>query len=312
MNYKYTVDQKLKLIDKFINICKINNLNCIHKLCELKENYFLNKDTVDYLDILYSFSVVFTEFEKQYIGTVYDYTYYSKCRLFCSIIAGNGGDDANDLSKDIFLLYRSYFSKYNCVVDFCVNKLFIEINNYYVYCKMLFLDNKIYKIIRISPFTNKKQTSFVKVHFYETYEEILNRDFKDNEIIFTCSKSSGAGGQHVNKTESKVQVTHLLSGISVVCADTRSQLKNRELAVIKLRDKINSSNQIKLAIEKQENYAHCFKISWFNFDRIINLHKEHFIKDNSINMKLKVKSIASINLTKIYESYFLFLLDNKD
>ena len=308
-NYKLQVLENLNLLDFIENKIKKFTNNLFKEFNLIKEDaYFIFKNDYDneslYIDMFYRINKFLIDFEKEYIYVNYDINFYKKCRMCCNVIVGNGGDDAYDLALNLFELYCTYFDKLGCLKFFCKQKLFIEINDPLIYCKMLFIDNCVYKFIRISPYCNKKQTSFVKIHFYEIYLHHIYKIMEKDDIIYQVSKASGAGGQHVNKTESKVKAIHKDSGIFVVCSETRSQIKNREIAFQKLQEKIKNLFELKKKIEKQENYSNLFKISWANFRRIINLHKENFIKDNISNVKFRIKNFDNINLLSLHNKCF--------
>ena len=313
MSYKNLLEEKIATIDKIIDITQKHNFKCYKNFLDIREEYFfLNANDQNnesaFLDLFYRLNSELLTFEKEYLFLNFNINYYKKCRLFCNIIAGNGGDDAWDICYNMFNLYKLYFNHLGCLKSFNQEKLTLEIKDVFVFCRMLIVDNLVYKIIRISPFCNKKQTSFIKVHFYEVCSVEACTELKDHEIIVNTCKSSGAGGQHVNTTESKVKITHKDTGISVVCAETRSQIQNRELAMQYLKEKINNMHKLKKMIEKRENYTNLFKISWFNFDCIINLHKENFIKNNRLNLKLKIKNFEDINLYKLHNQSFYIII----
>ena len=313
MNYKNLVYEKIQTVEKIISIAKTNNFKCFKNLLEIKEQwFFLNANDSNnesaFIDLFYRLNNELLAFETEYVILSFNTNYYRKCKLFCSIIAGNGGNDATDICYNMFNLYKLYFNQIGCLKSFNQEKLTLEINNVYFFCKMLMVDNLVYKIIRISPFCNKKQTSSVKVHFYEVCYVNYCENFKQNEIVVSVCKSSGAGGQHVNTTESKVKITHKHTGISVVCSQTRSQIQNKNIAIKYLREKINKMYELRKMIEKKQNYTSFFKISWFNFDRIINLHREGFVKDNNYNFKLKIKNFEDINLFKIHNQCFYSII----
>ena len=304
---KYLLDKNIEKVNKVIAICDKYNIVLSKQFREVLESYFIIKSDKlieDHIDIIYVLQDLLDKFEKEFIKKKYNLEYYNQCKLFCTFIVGNGGNDAKELTSLLFEIYKLYFSKLNCLKSYNNTNNTIELNNPILFCKMIMVDNIRYKIIRVSPFCNKKQTSFVKVHFYEIFDKQIDIEIKDSDIVINVCKASGAGGQHVNKTSSKVQITHKCTGIRISCSDTRSQIKNREIAIQKLKTKIIETNKLQQMIEKKENYTHLFKISWANFDCIINLFKDNFVKDGRNNNKMRIKNIEYIDLYKLHYEYF--------
>ena len=290
-------------ISNLIKICTKHKINNLKMLSEIKKEIILSDNYEDQLNIIYDYNSVKEKVLKEYITKKYDIEYYLQCKLYCTIILGTGGNDAKDLTERIFNLYKSYFEKLKCINSVNNTTLTIELNNVYLFCKMLEVDHITYKVIRFSPFNNKRQTSFLKTHFYEIYENELETEINNNDIVIQISKSSGSGGQHVNKTESKVKIIHKKTGINVTCSKTRSQVKNKEIALIELKKRIKEIKDLQIEYKKKKDYINFFKISWSNFTCIINLTQDSFIKYSKFNFKQKIKSITCINLHKMHNSF---------
>ena len=101
-------------------------------------------------------------------------------------------------------------------------------------------ENGVHRLVRVSPFdaSGRRQTSFASVEVMPEFNDDGSIEIKDEDIEVTTHKSSGAGGQHINKTESAVRITHLPTGIVVGCQTERSQLQNKETALKMLKSKL--------------------------------------------------------------------------
>ena len=292
--------------------------------CELKKQYsdnieniyFLkqfdgNDDMVTLLDVLYSSYDVYNQIEEEYLRRNCD-SDLERSRLYCTFIAGMGGLDCDELAQFFYQLYKDFFTKSNVIKSYDDSKLTIELNDHIFYSKMLITNDLIYKVIRISPFSKKKQTSYIKIHFYHINNHLNSIEINDSDLEYFISKSSGPGGQHANKTESKVRVVHKPTMISVVCSETRSQISNKTIALDRLRAKISEMYRIKKLLESQKSYNELAMISWSNFDRIVNLHKDQFVKDAKYNIKISIQKFNDINLGELCDLYFHnYLLDLK-
>ncbi|AOP70363.1 Peptide chain release factor 2 [bacterium AB1] len=221
-------------------------------------------------------------------------------KIKLQIICGNGGKDTEDLSNSFFKLYLNFFknNNFNIISYNLVEKSILFSTQYYQY----YIDNEniIYKIIRISPFCGKKQTSFLKtlfqIHQVETKYTLNKKD-----IIIEAKHSTGAGGQHANKTKSAVKITHKIFNISIEIEETRSFVQNLKIAIKKMEEKIQKIKLDRDNNKKNNSYKEANKISWSHFDRLINLHQNKYISlyvENKI-IKYHIKNISEIPLDKI-------------
>ena len=206
--------------------------------------------------------------------------------VFIEVHAGVGGDDARELAE---ILFKSYIE---LLKD---NKVQIIENGKDTGCPgigtgilkasipfyELMGEHGIHRIVRVNK--GKKQTSFVSVTLlpmiHKKTAQILDKDLS----IKTC-KASGAGGQHVNKTESAVIVTHIPSGITVKCQSEKSQHSNKQIAI----DIISSKLEQKMQIEhdRMKNMVNKMDISWGNHFRNYSLYAPKLIQDNRVNIKI--------------------------
>jgi peptide chain release factor 2 len=146
----------------------------------------------------------------------------------------------------------------------------------------------IHRLVRISPFdaNKRRHTSFAAVLIYPEIQDDIIVEIKDEDLRIDTYRSSGAGGQHVNKVSSAVRITHLPTGIIVACQSERSQLRNRELAMKIVRSRIYD-----LMLKSREKKLDDFKgykkeISWGNQIRSYTLQPYRLVKDHRTNVEV--------------------------
>jgi len=140
----------------------------------------------------------------------------------------------------------------------------------------------VHRLVRISPydFQARRHTSFASVDVYPEIDDEVKIDVDDKDLRIDTYRSSGAGGQHVNKTESAVRITHLPSGIVVSCQNERSQIKNRAMAMKILRSRLYDREMQKRAAEQAEREGKKKDIAWGSQIRSYVLHPYRMVKDH--------------------------------
>ncbi len=183
---------------------------------------------------------------------------YDKCNAILKLSAGAGGTEACDWCSMLYRMYTRWAERHGFTVEVLdlldgdeagIKSVTFQINglNAYGYLKS---ERGVHRLVRISPFNaqGKRQTSFVSNDVMPDIEEDLDIEVRPDEIRVDTYRSSGAGGQHINKTSSAIRITHYETGIVVTCQNERSQFQNKDKAMQMLKAKL-------LMLKMEENEA---------------------------------------------------------
>ena len=165
-------------------------------------------------------------------------------------------------------------------------------------------ESGIHRLVRISPFDSNKRrhTSFASIWIYPEVDEKIDVEINDSDLRIDTYRASGAGGQHVNKTDSAVRITHLPTKIVVQCQSDRSQHKNRSNAMAMLRSRLYELELQKRKNEENKINSEKKDIGWGNQIRSYVLHPYKLIKDSRTNYETsKVKDVLDGKIDKFLE-----------
>jgi len=316
---KILLKEKAQIQDK-INI--FENLN--KRFYELLEWYKLYKEEENlevfqaFLEELSFFEKLFkTEETKLFLSEEYD-----QFSAILSIHAGTGGTDAQDFAYMLLRMYVKWAEKKGYkvkIVDTLPGEeagiknavLLIEGKGAYGYLKG---EKGIHRLIRISPFNanSKRHTSFVSITVIPEIEEEIEVEIKPEDLKIETMRASGHGGQHVNKTETAVRITHIPTGIVVTCQNERSQYLNKMTALKILKSKLYQLEKQKIEQKKENLIGEKKEISWGNQIRTYTLHPYKIIKDHRTQFEsYKVEEVLNGELDDFIREYLLWRAKQK-
>ncbi len=234
---------------------------------------------------------------------------------FLTIHAGAGGLDACDWVRMLVRLYLRYAERNNFksrMIDSTENEggiksATLEIEGDYAF-GYLKGENGIHRLVRISPFDSNKRrhTSFASVYVSPVIDQSISIDVKPEDIRIDTYRSSGAGGQHVNKTDSAVRITHLATGITIQCQNERSQHKNKSMAMKVLNSRLYEYYQQQQQEEADKQSLEKRDIAWGNQIRSYIFHPYSLVKDHRTNAQMgNVQAVMDGDISNFIEEYLV-------
>ncbi len=213
-----------------------------------------------------------------------------------SIHAGSGGVDAQDWAEMLLRMYLRWAEHHHFrteVYDYSegeeagVKSVTIEISGRYAY-GYLRSEAGTHRLIRLSPFdaAHRRHTSFAKVEIIPDIENTIEINIRPEDLEVDTYRSTGAGGQHVNKTDSAVRIRHIPSGIVVTCQNERSQIQNREVAMKLLRARLYELEQRKQEEETARLKGEHVQADFGTQIRSVTIHPYTIVKDHRTNYEM--------------------------
>ena len=307
-----TVMKKISFLEKDIALRK----NLVQKAEDVEVLFeFLNENQVEEKEVkkeLKIFSNLLKEFELKLIlngeNDIND--------AIITIHPGAGGTESQDWAEMLYRMYSMWAEskgfKFN-VIDFQngdeagLKDCTVEISGDYAY-GLLQAEIGIHRLVRISPFdsNSRRHTSFDSVSVSPSVNEDIDIEINQKDLRIDTFRSSGAGGQHVNKTDSAIRITHIPSGIVTQCQTQRSQHKNKEQALKVLKSKLFQLEVEKQLLNKKELEGEKKDIGWGSQIRSYVFHPYNMIKDHRTKHEVgNIKSVMDGNIDDFIYSYLL-------
>ncbi len=229
---------------------------------------------------------------------------------------GAGGVESQDWANMLFRMYSKWIKdnnfnskimEYQAGEESGLKDVVLEIKGEYVY-GLLKSEMGVHRLVRISPFdsNSRRHTSFASVFIYPILDNDIEININENEIRIDTYRASGAGGQHVNKTDSAVRITHLETGIVVQCQNQRSQLKNKNTALKLLKSKLYKMklDEIDKNLDTKNNAKK--DIAWGSQIRSYIFHPYNLVKDHRTkNETSNINAVMDGEINSFIKSYLL-------
>ena len=303
-----------KEIEFYNNIDNQYNYILMH-IDEFDDSYKLDQSTIKEL---LDFSLLVDQLEIKMLLNEPD----DQKNVILTIHPGAGGTESQDWVSMLYRMYVRWIDDNNCKYkilnyqdgdDAGIKDVSIEIKGNYIFGQLK-CERGVHRLIRISPFdsNSKRHTSFAAVFVDPIVEDNLSVVITDNDIKIDTFRASGAGGQHVNKTDSAVRIKHIPSGIVVQCQNQRSQLKNKNTAIKMLKSKLYQLEKDQKEVKKDITNKDKKDIAWGSQIRTYTFHPYNLVKDHRTNFEISdVNSVMDGNINKFIRNYLLSNMENK-
>ena len=243
---------------------------------------------------------------------------YDRNNAILSLHAGAGGTESCDWAAMLFRMYSRWADKKGFQLEVLdsldgdeagIKSITFQVNgeNAYGYLKS---EKGVHRLVRISPFNaaGKRQTSFVSCDVMPDIEEDVDIEIKDEDIRIDTYRSSGAGGQHINKTSSAIRITHYPTGIVVQCQNERSQHMNKDKAMQMLKAKLYLLKQEENAAKAAGIRGEVTEIGWGNQIRSYVMQPYTMVKDHRTNAETgNVDSVMDGNIDLFINGYLKWI-----
>jgi len=239
---------------------------------------------------------------------------YDQNNAILSIHAGAGGTEAQDWADMLYRMYSRWIEAHGysmTVVDILPDTeagiksvtLLVEGENAYGYLKS---EKGVHRLVRISPFdaAKKRHTSFASVDVTPEMDDDVDIEINESDIRIDTFRSSGAGGQHVNTTDSAIRITHIPTGIVVSCQNQRSQHSNKDTAMKMLKSKLLEIKELENKEKIEDISGKYNQIAWGSQIRSYVFHPYSMVKDHRTSAESgNVQSVMDGNLDLFMNEY---------
>jgi len=241
-----------------------------------------------------------------------------KVNAILEIHPGAGGTEAQDWAEMLLRMYTRWAEDNEIAIELLdylpgeeagVKSVTLSLEGLYAY-GLLKGEQGIHRLIRISPFdsSGRRHTSFASVDVYPDCGQEIQIEVKDDDLRVDVFRSSGPGGQSVNKTSSAVRLTHIPTGLVVQCQNEKSQHRNRDMALKILKAKLFEIEVKRQEEDKQSKYAEKSAIAWGSQIRTYTLQPYRLIKDHRTNTEDgNVEKVLDGDLNTFIRNYLLYL-----
>lgn len=235
----------------------------------------------------------------------------------CSIQSGAGGTDAQDWAQMLLRMYLRWAEKRGFKTDVIdeqsgseagLKSATFRVEGEYAY-GLLASEAGVHRLVRISPFNSggSRETSFASLFVSPEIDENIEVEINDKDLRVDTYRSTGAGGQHVNTTDSAVRITHLPTGIVVTCQNQRSQIQNRAVAMQVLRSKLYELELEKRKADTAELEANKQDISFGSQIRNYVLHPYRLVKDTRTKFEVTdVEAVLDGDIDDFIKEFLMF------
>ncbi len=298
-------EYKLEKLDRLQK--GIDNAEASVELLELEEDESL------YTELNNSLSQLEKEIESAKLETLLSGK-YDNYNAIMTLHAGAGGTEAQDWTDMLFRMYSMYAEKSGYKVKVLdvldgdeagIKSISFLVSGEYAY-GYLKAEKGVHRLVRISPFdaNARRHTSFASVEVMPEIEEAPDINIRPEDLKIDTYRSSGAGGQHVNKTESAIRITHIPTGIIVACQTERSQIQNRETAMKMLYSKLVEKQELEEMEKLSAIRGDIKKIEWGSQIRSYVFCPYTLVKDHRTNYETSdVQSVMNGEIQEFINEY---------
>ena len=309
--------KKISILEKEITLWKqidrsLNDVNVLIEFCESGDVSIeeLETELKNFVDSVHDIEL------KTILGEPQDIQ-----NAIMTIHPGAGGTESQDWAEMLYRMYTRWFEskgfKKN-VIDYQpgdeagIKDITIEIEGEYAY-GFLKAEVGVHRLVRISPFdsNSRRHTSFASVFVYPSSDDEIEIEIDQNDLRIDTYRASGAGGQHVNKTDSAIRITHLPTGLVVQCQNQRSQHKNKAsaLKVLKARLYQLELDKEKEALKNLENKK--MDIAWGSQIRSYVFHPYNLVKDHRTNQETgNISAVMDGKIDDFIRSFLIYSIDS--